>query len=163
MRGCVRDGRALSLGSSNGRSVFSQDEERGGSQLRHSTNLAASRGRAQGRGQARPVQVRPPARMRVIPGAEIQNLNGRGGAYRLRCGGQSRLGVGTPAALTPVLLQELRRACTHFFPVPEFEPSDPPSSSPLVRPGAMDPFTEVRDSAGAVNHDPCGLRDPCPC
>lgn len=26
----------------------------------------------------------------------------------------------------------------------------------------MDPFTEVRDSAGAVNHDPRGLRDPRP-
>lgn len=26
----------------------------------------------------------------------------------------------------------------------------------------MDPFTEVRDSAGAVNHDPCRLRDPRP-
>lgn len=58
-----------------------------------------------------------------------------------------------PASCLP---PEQRRARTHFFPSPEFEPPNPPSRLPHVRPGAMDPFTEVRDSAGAVNHDPCG-------
>ncbi|CAO2635754.1 Anln [Lemmus lemmus] len=44
-----------------------------------------------------------------------------------------------PASCLP---PELRRARTHFFPFPDFEPPDPPSRLPHVRPGAMDPFTE---------------------
>lgn len=53
---------------------------------------------------------------------------------------------------TPCCLQVTHSASTHVFSLSEFEPPFPSSRERHAKPGAMDPFTEVRELAGAAGH-----------
>lgn len=114
---------------------------------------AASRDRAPGRG---PTRLGPPGPRACAPFGALKFKFERPWSATEPALRAEPTGCGRARRPASCLPPELRRARTHFFPSPEFEPPDPPSRLPHVRPGAMDPFTEVRDSAGAVNHDPRG-------
>lgn len=139
----------------NGRSDPTHGDHEGqqlGTRLEPPCHVTGLRG-GDKRGSARPA---PPGPRACAPSGALKFKFERPWSAREPAPRAEPTGCGRARRPASCLPPELRRARTHFFPSPEFEPPNPPSRLPHVRPGAMDPFTEVRDSAGAVNHDPCG-------
>lgn len=137
----------------NGRSDSTHGDQRGqqlGARQEPPCHVTELRG-GDKRGSARPA---PPGPGACAPCGALKFKFERPGSATEPALRAEPTGCGRACRPASCLPPELRRARTHFFPPPEFEPPDPPSRLPHVRPGAMDPFTEVRDSAGAVNHDP---------